>query len=103
MVDVKVELGLRGQRAKEARERVARYAPPMVKVEPRDANVRAFIKHLPSGRGFRETGPALWPYDQFTKRRLKEGAVTLAKEEHKEDHKENHSAHHRPSHQAQPS
>jgi hypothetical protein len=35
------------------------------------------LKHIPSGIGFRETGPAAWPRDQFTQRRVRDGSVKL--------------------------
>ena len=57
----------------------------MVKVLPKDDHIRKIIKH-PTGGAFPEEGPANWPDDQFTTRRLKDGDVTLAepKGEHKE-------------------
>jgi hypothetical protein len=80
-------VNVRGQNMQAKRERVARYVPPPVRVDPRDDDVRKYIKHLPSKRGFPASGPALWPNDLFTHRRLRDGSVTLAKEE-KEEKKE---------------
>jgi hypothetical protein len=48
----------------------------MVKVNPRDDDVRRVLKHQPSGIGFPKDGPAEWPLDRFTHRRLADGAVT---------------------------
>ena len=56
-----------------------------MKVLPKDDAMRKLIKH-PTAGGFHEEGPAEWPDDQFTTRRLRDGDVTLAepKAEHKE-------------------
>lgn len=50
---------------------------PDTMVFPRDESIRKVLRH-PSGRRF-ENWPAAtpWPSDQFTARRLIEGAVTL--------------------------
>ena len=82
-----VNLTLRGQQRQAARERVARFVPPPVRVNPRDDGVRKYIKHLPSKRGFPAEGPALWPNDNFTARRLRDGSVTLAPPEEKKSDK----------------
>jgi hypothetical protein len=49
----------------------------MVKLNPRDDDVRRVLKH-PNGIGFPKDGPAEWPLDKFTNRRLTEGSVTRA-------------------------
>lgn len=47
-----------------------------VGVLPRDEDVRASLRH-PVGRRFQNfPEPTLWPLDQFTIRRLQEGAIT---------------------------
>jgi hypothetical protein len=81
MVNVRTDLNLRGQRAQERRERVAR--PPGIRVLPRDDKVRKYIKHVPTGIGFRETGSVEWPNDRFTQKRLRDGTVTRADEAQK--------------------
>jgi hypothetical protein len=50
-------------------------------VYPRDEHIKAHLKH-PIGRGF-ENFPAAtpWPFDQFTMRRLEEGAVVTETKE----------------------
>jgi hypothetical protein len=48
----------------------------MIKVHPRDDDVRRVLKHYPTGVGFPKEGPAEWPHDKFTNRRLMEGSVT---------------------------
>jgi hypothetical protein len=78
MVDV------RGQfvRGDKARERLAARpkSPKIICVNPKDETVRKNIKH-PRGIAFRPTGSIEWPDDKFTKRRLRDGTVTLAKDE----------------------
>lgn len=47
-----------------------------VGVLPRDEAIRKHLKH-PIGRRFENyPAPTPWPYDQFTMRRILEGAVT---------------------------
>lgn len=60
------------------RQEFARKAltPRRVRVSPRDDEMRRLMKH-PRAGGFRETGSAEWPLDTFTKRRIREGSVTL--------------------------
>ena len=47
-----------------------------MKVYPKDDKIRGFLKH-PSGVGFKEYGPANWPKDAFTLRRLRDGDIVL--------------------------
>ena len=54
---------------------------PMVKVLPRDDAVRKFIAHMPGNIKFPAEGPAKWPFDTFTKRRIRDGDVTLVEEQ----------------------
>jgi hypothetical protein len=49
---------------------------PRVRVLPRDDKARKNIKH-PRAGVFRSSGSMEWPNDTFTKRRLREGVVTL--------------------------
>ena len=58
-------------------EMMARRIPkrPVISVTPADDDVRQLIKH-PRAGGFPEDGPASWPLDRFTRRRLLDGAVT---------------------------
>jgi hypothetical protein len=47
-------------------------------VLPRDDNMRKHLKH-PIGRRFENyPDPTPWPFDQFTMRRLEEGAIIEA-------------------------
>lgn len=73
----KPEPSIRMKRRKE-RQEFARKAltPRRVRVSPRDDEMRRLMKH-PRAGGFRETGSAEWPLDTFTKRRIREGSVTL--------------------------
>ncbi len=71
-------------RKKQVDERKARLASIMqstqtarVRVNPASDAIRKHIVH-PSGKiKFPESGSVEWPNDQFTKRRVREGAVTL--------------------------
>jgi hypothetical protein len=103
MVEVKSvpKVTLRGQNMQAKLERVARHVPPPIRVDPRDDGVRKYIKHLPSKRGFPASGPALWPNDNFTARRLRDGSVTRAKEE-KKDEKPQSKPQSQPQSQAKP-
>jgi hypothetical protein len=72
------EKSARHQRIAARMERVRLMRPDAerVRVVPRDERMRVAIRH-PAGLAFRSTGSAEWPNDQFTKRRLREGSVTL--------------------------
>jgi hypothetical protein len=52
----------------------------MVKVMPTSDNIRKLVRH-PSAGPFRETGPANWPEDAFTFRRLRDGDVVKVEDE----------------------
>jgi hypothetical protein len=52
-------------------------AVPRVRVLPRDEMIRKYIKHMPSGIAFPETGSVEWPNDRFTQRRISDGDVTI--------------------------
>ncbi len=63
------------QRLKDARPEVK-----MVNVVLVDERHRPVLKHQPSGIGFKDSGGAVWPDDNFTHRRLRDGSVKLADE-----------------------
>ena len=63
----------RAERLQQARSTVT---PGRVRVLPRDDEMRKLLKHPTSG-GFLAEGSVEWPYDQFTKRRVRDGDVTL--------------------------
>ena len=48
-----------------------------VRVVPRDEQMRAVLKHQPSGIAFRKEGGVEWPNDRFTQKRLRDGSVKL--------------------------
>ena len=56
-----------------------------VRVNPRDDVIRRDIKHGVAGIRFPVEGSVEWPLDQFTKRRLRDGSVTMETEEQKKD------------------
>lgn len=47
-----------------------------MQVWPKDDDMRKLLKHEPTGVAFYETGPAEWPDDTFTYRRIQDGDVT---------------------------
>jgi hypothetical protein len=47
-----------------------------VKVIPATDEIRKYVKH-PTGIKFGKSGPAEWPMDGFTRKRIREGAVKL--------------------------
>ena len=49
---------------------------PTLKVTPKNDTLRKLLKH-PRAGGFRKEGPAEWPDDSFTKRRLRDGDITV--------------------------
>ena len=59
-----------------------------MKVVPKNDTIRKLIKH-PAAGPFRAEGPADWPDDSFTARRIADGDVTVeqATEKHEERHK----------------
>lgn len=48
----------------------------MIKVFPKDDRTRKLLAHPVAGK-FRAEGPATWPDDAFTARRIEDGSVTL--------------------------
>ncbi|MBR0879622.1 hypothetical protein ACVMGC_001022 [Bradyrhizobium barranii subsp. barranii] len=81
----KKQISERKQRQNERMALVHSFRPKPVRVVPANDEIRKRIKH-PNGMGFRPEGSVEWPNDRFTKRRLKEGVVTL--EESKEQTEE---------------
>jgi hypothetical protein len=79
------EKSARHKQIDERRARVAALVPkqPRVRVTPKDDTIRGLIKH-PSGVKFPAEGSVEWPLDSFTRRRIRDGDVTV------EDAKEGH-------------
>jgi len=70
--------------ARQARLAATVRKPEVVRVTPRDDNIKKYIKHWPSGIGFpAEGGSAAWPLDEFTRRRIRDGDVTIEKRDEK--------------------
>jgi hypothetical protein len=69
------------ERHKQRQERMLQFRAstrtPMVRVVPTKPEYRKHLKHGLTGVGFLEEGPAEWPNDQFTQRRIREGAIKL--------------------------
>jgi hypothetical protein len=49
----------------------------VVRVVPRDENIRKYIKHGVTRVGFQTEGSAEWPMDAFTRNRLRDGDVSI--------------------------
>jgi hypothetical protein len=78
-MDVNEEL----KRRKEARMARVKEVKDMsavqrVRVEPTKEEYRKVLRHPSTNTAFRETGSLEWPLDQFTKRRIREGAIRIA-------------------------
>lgn len=69
----------RSKRIQARKARIAALTPriPRVRVVPATDEFRRALRHPLSGMKFPESGSAEWPLDTFTKRRLKDGCVTL--------------------------
>jgi hypothetical protein len=68
-------------RKKRQLERLARIksltTPKRVRVTPTSEEKRNALQRLPDRIGFRAEGSVEWPDDQFTKRRVRDGDVTV--------------------------
>lgn len=51
-----------------------------MKVLPKDDNIRKILKH-PVAKAFPAEGPAEWPDDSFTHRRIADGDITVVEEQ----------------------
>lgn len=56
------------------------HAVPHVRVLPADENMRHILKHPRGWIAFRSSGSVEWPLDTFTRRRLRDGDITLEEE-----------------------
>ena len=78
----KGEKSLQWKRRQERLRRVnAAKGVRRVRVNPRDETIRRDIRHMPGGIRFPATGSVEWPLDQFTKKLLRAGAVTIAEDQ----------------------
>lgn len=77
MADVTPEKSIRLQR-REARMKMVRDAqqPRKVRVSPANEDHRGLLTH-PNAGAFRSSGSIEWPLDSFTKRRIRDGDVTV--------------------------
>jgi hypothetical protein len=70
----------RAQARKERLARISAMVPDQtVRVKPRDEHIRKLLRHPLRGRGFPSTGSVEWPLDTFTRRRIRDGDVTVEK------------------------
>ena len=80
------ELDPRSQQIADRKKRMAELAPKIerVRVTPANDDLRRIMRH-PNGMKFPPQGSVEWPMDQFTRRRIKDGSVTV--EEKREEHR----------------
>ena len=77
-VDVAAELQKRARERQERLKTIAdATATPKVRVIPKNDTLRKILKHGATGRGFPAEGSVEWPLDQFTKRRIRDGDITI--------------------------
>jgi hypothetical protein len=51
--------------------------PQVVQVMPKNDLIRKYLMHMPSRTKFPASGPATWPLDNFTRKRVRDGDVTV--------------------------
>jgi len=76
MADEPTRESAREQRRADRAQAVRANAPVRVRVVPANEQLRKNLKHPASG-GFLAEGSTEWPLDQFTKRRLRDGDITV--------------------------
>jgi hypothetical protein len=54
-----------------------------MKVKARDAEIAKVLKHQPTGIKFGADLMAQWPNDSFTRRRIRDGDITVVEEKEK--------------------
>jgi len=52
-------------------------AAQVVQVSPKNELIRKYLMHMPSRIKFPESGPVTWPLDNFTRKRIRDGDVTV--------------------------
>lgn len=73
------QLSERSRRIAERKERLRAAIPAVerVRVVPANDLIRKHIAHHPTGIKFPESGSVEWPLDNFTKRRIADGDITI--------------------------
>ena len=84
----------RTQHIEERKQQMAKLRKKVqrVRVTPRDDDMRRLLKH-PNGMAFQKSGSVEWPLDQFTRRRIKDGSVSI-EEKHENEHQSRHEDRH---------
>lgn len=59
---------------------ITRVEPDYIAVQPASDELRALLRH-PTAGGFPSSGPAHWPRDSFTMRRVADGGVMIDEED----------------------
>jgi hypothetical protein len=80
MVDIVFQIDPRTGRERPV-DREFQQRVKVVRVLPKNEAIRKGIKHWPSKVGFPKEGSAEWPFDTFTKRRIRDGDVTIEESE----------------------
>lgn len=80
-IDVAAELKRRQEEKQQRGKRNAKQQIPLVRVVPANESMRRMMRHPDSATQFGKTGSVEWPMDQFTQRRLRDGAIRLEDEE----------------------
>jgi len=75
MIDIVMKRDSQGRERPQERDLEDR--PRVVRVTPKNETLRRYLKHGITKVGFLAEGSAEWPFDQFTKRRIKEGDITV--------------------------
>jgi hypothetical protein len=78
MADEPVQESMREQRrADRLQQARGTVTPERVRVLPRDEAFRKSHRNVVGHANFPEQGSVEWPFDQFTKRRLRDGDITI--------------------------
>ena len=72
----RAEGNVRGEKARARLRMLAEKRPKNVSVSPKNQKLRERLVH-PHGHRFPKEGPASWPDDVFTQRRIADGSVKL--------------------------
>ena len=81
MVDVDAELKRRKQLQQDRMKKKTGSSVPLVRVVPVNDTMRRTMRHPDAATQFGDTGSVEWPMDQFTQRRLRDGAIKLEDDE----------------------
>lgn len=82
------------QRAERRRDRLAKVAEqtrvPRVRVVPATDALRSVLRHPNGNIGFRSEGSIEWPHDSFTKKRIREGSISIEQQQQPQTQQQPH-------------